>query len=100
MNRDEAFEQSKKALPGSRSLRCIWYCGRINDEIRKAAKLGETRLEMVYPPKHYVVVHRDLFRELYQAEGYDVAFKPNFEYIQPTEWRMILSWEKEPSGES
>ena len=95
MNRDEAYEQSRKAPPGSRSLRCIWYCGRINEEIRKAAKLGETSLELRFPPKHYVVQHRDLFRELYLRQGFDVGFAPNFQYIQPTEWSMKLSWEKE-----
>ena len=95
MNRDEAFEQSQKAPPGSRSLRCVWYCGRINDEIRKATRRGETRTEIVFPPRHYVVLHRDLFRDLYLAQGFDVGFQPNFEYIQPTEWRMVISWEKE-----
>lgn len=94
MNRDEALEQSKKPQPGSRSLRCIWYCGWINNEIRKAAKLGETRVEICFPPRHYVILHRDLFRELYLAQGFDVGFQPNFEYIQPTEWKMVLSWEE------
>ena len=39
MDRQQANEESKRSNPGSRSLRCIWYCGKINEEIRKAVKL-------------------------------------------------------------
>ena len=46
MDRDQAYEESRRNPPGSRSLRCIWYCGKINEEIRKAARLGETSLEL------------------------------------------------------
>lgn len=95
MNREEACEQSRKPSPGSRSLRCVWYCGKINGEIRKAAQLGETSLELRFPPKHFVVLHRELFRDLYLGQGFDVGFRPNFQYIQPTEWIMTLSWEPE-----
>ena len=41
MDRQQANEQSRKSGRGSRSLRCIWYCGKINEEIRKAVRLGE-----------------------------------------------------------
>ena len=95
MDRQQANEESKKNAPGSRSLRCIWYCGRINEEIRKAARLGEKTLEMRFPPNHYVVQHRDIFREIYLGQGYDVGIAPNFQYIQPTEWIFKLSWQDE-----
>ena len=95
MDRQQANEESRKGPPGSRSLRCIWYCGRINDEIRKAARLGEKSLELRFPPNHYVVLHRDIFREIFLNQGYDVGFEPNFQYIQPSEWRFILSWKDE-----
>ena len=92
MNREQAQAESNRKHPGSRSLRCIWYCGRINEEIRKAAKLGETSLELRFPPKHYDVQHRDLFKEIYLNQGYDVSFSPNFQYIQPSEWIFTLNW--------
>ena len=79
--------------PGSRSLRCVWYCGRINEEIRKAVKLGEKSVKIAFPPKHYVVQHRELFQELYLNQGFDVCFEPNFKYIQPSEWYFTLGWE-------
>ena len=78
MDRQQANEESKRKNPGSRSLRCIWYCGRINEEIRKAVKLGEKKLELRFPPKHYVVQHREVFREIYLEQGFDVGIAPNF----------------------
>ena len=95
MDRQQANEESRRGKPGSRSLKCIWYCGRINEEIRKAARLGEKTLELCFPPKHYVVQHRDVFREIYLNQGYDVSFEPNFRYIQPSEWIFTLSWKDE-----
>ena len=94
MDREEAWEESRKSPPGSRSLRCIWYCGRINGEIRKAAKLGETSLELRFPVNHYVSRHRDVFREIYLNQGFDVFLAPDYQYIRPTEWIMTLKWEK------
>ena len=31
MDRQQANEESKRDNPGIRSLRCIWYCGKINE---------------------------------------------------------------------
>ena len=95
MDREQANEQSKKSGRGSRSLRCIWYCGKINEEIRKAVKLGEKSVKIVFPPHHYVVQHRELFQEIYLNQGFDVEFAPNFQYIQPSEWYLTLGWEDE-----
>ena len=95
MNQKEAWEQSREPHPGSRSLRCVWYCGLINGKIRQAARLGEKELKLVFPPKHYVVQHRELFQELYLNQGFDVSFEPNFKYIQPSEWYFTLGWEDE-----
>ena len=71
MDRQQANEESKRKNPGSRSLRCIWYCGKINEEIRRAVKLGEKSVKIAFPPKHY------------------------FKYIQPSEWYFTLGWEDE-----
>ena len=95
MDREQANEQSRKSGRGSRSLRCIWYCGKINEEIRKAVKLGEKSVKIVFPPQHYVVQHRELFQEIYLNQGFDVEFAPNFQYIQPSEWYFTLGWEDE-----
>ena len=95
MDRQQASEESRRSHPGSRSLRCIWYCGLINGEIRKAARMGEKSLEMRFPPNHYVVRHREAFRGIYLNQGFDVGFAPNFQYIQPTEWIFTISWEDE-----
>lgn len=95
MDRQQASEESKRKNPGSRSLRCIWYCGRINEEIRSAVKLGEKSVKIAFPPKHYVVQHMSVFKEIYLRQGFDVSFTPNFQYIQPTEWYFTLSWEDE-----
>ena len=69
--------------------------GKINEEIRKAVKLGEKSVKIVFPPQHYVVQHRELFREIYLDQGFDVEFSPNFRYIRPTEWYFTLGWEDE-----
>ena len=98
MDRQQASEESKRKNPGSRSLRCIWYCGKINEEIRKAVKLGEKSVRIVFPPKHYVVLHRVVFREIYLNQGFDVGIAPNFQYIQPTEWLFTLSWKPETNA--
>ena len=95
MDRQQANEESKRKNPGSRSLRCIWYCGKINEEIRRAVKLGEKSVKIAFPPKHYVVQHREVFREIYLEQGFDVGIAPNFQYIQPTEWIFTLGWEDE-----
>ena len=95
MDRQQANEESKRKNPGSRSLRCIWYCGKINEEIRRAVKLGEKSVKIAFPPKHYVVQHRELFQELYLNQGFNVSFEPNFKYIQPSEWYFTLGWEDE-----
>ena len=58
-------------------------------------KLGEKTVQILFPPRHYVVQHRELFQEIYLNQGFDVEFKPNFQYIQPTEWTLTLSWEDE-----
>ena len=95
MDRQQAREESNRKNPGSRSLRCIWYCGRINESIRGAVKLGEKSVKIAFQPNHYVVQHRDLFKEIYLNQGFDVTFAPNFQYIQPTEWYFTVSWEDE-----
>ena len=95
MDRQQANEESKRSGRGSRSLRCIWYCGKINEEIRKAVKLGEKSVKIVFLFLYYVVQHRELFREIYLDQGFDVEFSPNFQYIRPTEWYFTLGWEDE-----
>lgn len=95
MDRRQANEESRQAGQGRRSLRCIWHCGLISEEIRKAVRLGEKSLELRFPPKHYVVQHRKVFREIYLNQGFDVSFAPNFQYIQPTEWIMTIGWDSE-----
>ena len=95
MDRQQANEQSNRNHPGSRSLRCIWYCGRINEEVRKAVKLGEKSVTLAFPPRHYIVQHRDVFRQIYQNQGFDVSIEPNFQYIQPTEWYFTIGWDEE-----
>ena len=90
MDRQQANEESKRKNPGSRSLRCIWYCGKINEEIRRAVKLGEKSVKIAF-----LVQHRELFQELYLNQGFDVSFEPNFKYIQPSEWYFTLGWEDE-----
>ncbi len=101
MDQQEALAESRRDHPGSRSLRCIWHCGLINGKIREAARLGETSLALDFPPKHYVVAHRDLFMKLYADQGYRVRFDPDYRYIQPSKWTFTLSWDQVPplSGE-
>ena len=94
MDRDEAYRESEKQHPGSRSLRCIWYCGVINGKIRGAAKLGEKSVKLDFPPKHYVAEHRELFIRLYEGQGYRVRFEPNYRHIRPTKWTLEISWDQ------
>ena len=93
MDREQAQAESRKKYPGSRSLRCIWYCGLINGEIRKAARLGETEVRLVYPRDHYVALHRELFQRLYEEEGYTVSFMPDYLRIRPSKWTLEIRWE-------
>ena len=95
MDQQQAWRESRKQYPGSRSLRCIWYCGLINGRIRNAVRLGETRVSIDYPPKHYVTEHRELFLKLYAALGYRVSFEPDFRYIRPTKWTFTIDWNQE-----
>ena len=99
MDQQEALRGSRRNHPGSRSLRCIWHCGVINGKIRAAAKLGETSLRIDYPPKHYVVAHRDLFMSLYAAQGYQVSFDPDYHYIRPSKWTFTISWASPSSAD-
>ena len=92
MDCETARKESLKLPPGSRSLRCIWYCGLINGEIRKATRMGEMETEITYKPDHYVVRHRETFLELYRNEGYQVSFEPDFKRIQPTKWFFRIQW--------
>ena len=92
MDYDEAVRESERRHPGSRSLRCIRYCGVINGKIREAARLGEKQVKLDFPPKHYVARHRELFIRLYEGQGYHVSFDPDFRYIQPTRWTLTISW--------
>ena len=92
MDQKEALEESRKKNPGSRSLRCIWHCGKINEKIRQATRLGETRTEIVFPRGHYVTEHMDVFRKLYENQGYRVSFTPDYQYIRATQWTMLLEW--------
>ena len=95
MNREQAQAESNRKYPGSRSLRCIWYCGLINGQIRKAARLGEKEVRILFPRGHYVVAHQELFQKLYEDQGFTVSITPDYQYIQPTEWTMKLSWEED-----
>ena len=102
MDQNQALAESRKKHPGSRSLRCIWHCGVINGRIRASAKLGETSVQIDFPPKHYVTLHRDLFLKLYAGQGYRVSFEPDFQYIQPTKWTFTIRWdqpEEKPDGQ-
>ena len=92
MDREDAYRESERRHPGSRSLRCIWHCGIINGKIRSAAKLGEKQVNLDFPPKHYVAQHRDLFLKLYEGQGYRVSFEPDFHYIRPTKWTLSIDW--------
>jgi len=97
MDRKQADELSRREHPGSRSLRCLWHCGLISGEIRRAAKLGATSVTLSFPPKHYVARHREAFREIFLSQGFDVSFEPNFKYIRPTEWIMTIGWKEDPA---
>jgi len=92
MDREDAVRESERSHPGSRSLRCIWYCGVINGKIREAARLGEKQVRLDFPPKHYVARHRDLFVRLYEAQGFRVSFDPDYQYIRPSKWTLSIRW--------
>ena len=83
MDRQQANEQSRKSGRGSRSLRCIWYCGKINEEIRKAVRLGEKSVKIVFPPQHYVVQHRELFQEIF------IRTKNKRETKEPDKYQIV-----------
>ena len=100
MDQQQAYEASHKKHPGSRSLRCIWHCGKINDRIKAATKLGEMSVAIDFPRGHYVAEHRETFIRLYENQGYRVTFEPDYQYIQPTKWTLKLDWSAEPPEEA
>ena len=99
MDSRQAYEESIKKAPGSRSPRCLWHCGLINGEIKKAAKLGETKVSIDFPPKHYAARHRELFKSLYENQGYRVTFEPDYKYIQPSKWTLTIDWSAEAGSQ-
>ncbi len=75
-----------------KSIKCVWYCGLINEKIKKATEDGKYSITICYSPDHYVVKHHEIIQRIYENNGYNVSFKPDYMYIKATKWILIINW--------
>lgn len=92
--RDATMTSAEKK---KRSVRFIWYCGLINEKIKKATESGEYSVQITYPPDHYVVRYHRLFSKIYEEHGYQVSFRPDYMYIKATKWILTIGWQDTPA---
>ena len=92
MLREEAENRTRTAGRGKCFLAETWYCGIINQKIEDAADQGQYEVKVRFSARSYAARHQQRFIELYEAQGYDVHFRPNYVHIEPSMWDMIIRW--------
>ena len=100
MRREEAEERSRTAGRGKNFLLETWYCGIINQKLEEAVEKGQFEVKVRFPARSHVARHQQRFIELYEAQGYEVHFRPNYVHIEPSMWDMIIRWlpEEKPTA--
>ena len=96
MLREEAENRTRTAGRGKNFLAETWYCGIINRKIEAASDQGQYEVKVRFPARSYVARHQQRFIELYEAQGYDACFHPNYVHIEPSMYDLILRWTPEP----
>ena len=100
MLREEAENRAKTAGREKNFLAETWYCGIINQKIEDAAEKGQYEVKVRFSAKSYPARHQQRFIELYEMQGYEAHFRPNYVHIAPSMWDLILRWDpKEENGQ-
>lgn len=92
MTREEAEERTREAGRGSSFLAETWYCGIINRKIEEAVDQGQYEVKIRFSVRSYPARHQQRFIVLYEQQGYDVHFRPNYVHIAPSMYDMIIRW--------
>ena len=93
MLREEAENRTKTAGRGKFFLSETWYCGIINQKIEDAVEKGQYEAKIRFSARSYPARHQQRFIELYESQGYDAHFRPNYVHIEPSMWDFIVRWE-------
>ena len=92
MRREEAEKRARTAGREKNFLAETWYCGIINQKIEEAVEKGQYEVKVRFSARSYPARHQQRFIELYEAQGYDAHFRPNYVHIEPSMWDLILQW--------
>ena len=96
MNREEAERRTRVAGREHNFLAETWYCGIINQKLEAAVEQGQYEVKVRFSARSYPARHQQRFIELYEQQGYDAHFRPNYVYIAPSMYDLILRWHPEP----
>ena len=92
MLKEEAASRAQTAGRKKNFLAETWFCGIINQKISEAAEKGQYEAKIRFSARGYVARHQQRFIELYEAQGYEAQFRPNYVHIEPSMWDLILRW--------
>ena len=92
MLKEEAADIARKSSYEKHMIRDTWYCGIINRKIEQAAREGKNGITIRFSSRSYVAKHQTRFLDLYEKDGYQVSFRPNYVHIAPSMWDMVISW--------
>ena len=95
MLREEAENRAREAGRGKSFLLETWFCGVINQKIEEAVQQGRYETKIRFSARSYVAKHQQRFIDLYEANGYDASFRPNYVHIEPSMWDFIVCWHPE-----
>ncbi|MBO6093260.1 MAG: hypothetical protein J6P40_06485 [Oscillospiraceae bacterium] len=92
MKKEEAEIRAKNAGRSKNFIFETWYCGIINQNIEEATEKGLYETKVRFSSRSYVSKHQQRFIEIYESEGYEVHFRPNYVHIEPSMWDLIIRW--------
>ena len=61
-------------------------------KMEDAAEKGQYEVKVRFSARSYPARHQQRFIELYEAQGYEAFFRPNYVHIEPSMWDLILRW--------
>ena len=98
MRREEAERRTQVAGRERNFLAETWYCGIINQKLEAAVEQGQYEVKVRFSARSYPSRHQQRFIELYEQQGYDAHFRPNYVHIAPSMYDLILRWHPEPKA--
>lgn len=99
VNREEAENRTRVAGRERNFLAETWYCGIINQKIEAAVEQGQYEVKVRFSARSYPARHQQRFIELYEQQGYDAHFRPNYVHIAPSMFDLIIRWYPERKNE-